>query len=670
MRMLPDAYDTLTLDEIDAAIATFHDPLTADEVVALAQWWTLRAALVTVANEIPDTELSLMTLLGQEQAALRLVAMRDTEQKQWAGLIAMYKGNPACTEAHRRLYALVPAQTAHDDYTLRARLQQILRAELAVGRYELAQTAMRHLAWRFDAPVAGEVVLGMIEAQRLEAAYELILTMIELTQEAGNWREISHLMYQIAQTPAQEFCRVVLARLETAFTRRDRKLPVQPANIDYREAYLAGMWLGLTYLQLGQLEMAGKWLHDCDIVNARAYQLALVPACEIGSAQTTDPRIIVALARSLLRRKLNHVGIVCLISRLIQLNQPKRARELLPKIKINQDTLIPLVAVYDQLGDSAAGDALLDDHLPRLLKDAKESATATQCQDYAVHLIKIGRFASAVRVLSTARTISTYIQRALLVTTVSDYMPTPELMTHIIEQVEQWRQESPPAEPNRKWYEDQSYFIIRCARTLRQHQPEQARAWADHAGDWLAHIDGHARRDGVRLQFIRFYDESDDPQLTYAWLQTLERISETPSELYAVIRNNLTRHRTAFARSCFAMIQAKRPRLKRLILENEVQRALRAGIEHYRDFRQTGSTPDENTLLKYRLYAPTTLAQEWHMLPQQRLYEHLVMLTHAYPVLHAVEPDLYPRVLRACLDIVAQFAPEWAVQAQALVREL
>jgi hypothetical protein len=669
MWMLPDAYDTLTLDKIDAAIATFHDPLTADEVVALAQWWTLRAALVTIANETPDEELGLMTRLGQTQQAFWLVDMRDTEQKQWAGFIAIYQANPACTEAHHRLYAMLTRQPAPNTKTQRDYLQQLVRAELVAGRYELAQTAMRHLAWHLDASFAGEVVIGLLQAQRLEAAHELVWTMIGLTQEAGNWRHVSYLMYYIAQTPYQEFCRVVLARLETAFTRYNRALPAEPSNVDYREAYLARMWLGLTRLRLGQLEAARRWLRECDIVDHKTYHDAFVPACEIGSAQCTQPRIIYTLARSLLRRKLNHAGVICLISRLIQLDQPDLARELLPKIKITDKTLIPLVGVYDQLGDNAAGDALLDKHLPRLLQNEQETAVDDNNEHYAVQLVKSGRLSEAFRLISATTYDNRYRQRIVLARTVFEHAALYKHIPQMIELVEQWRQEQVEQfDHARGWYGKQAYFMIQCACMILHHHPDKAQAWAEQAAVWLPQIEERWRRDGLRLDLARFHTDLNEPETALAWINTIERMGDHPFDLYRLANQMLAHSHFVFVRHSLAQMLARRSRLKWDTLQWALQSSFRFGIEHYERLRQTGKPPKIGSTPNPLLPDHTTLAQEWHMLPPQRLYEHLVMLGNLYTVLHAIDPDLYPRVLHACLDVVAQFAPEWAAQAQ--IREI
>jgi hypothetical protein len=675
VRTLPDAYGTLTLDEIDAAIATFCDPLTADEVVALAQWWTLRALLVSVANETPDEELGLMAAVGQIRQALRLAFSRDTDEKQWAGCLMIYQSNPACTEAYHRLHTLLTNPELNDS-TRRTRLLALLRAELAVGRFEAAYSVMRQLSWHIDAALAGEIVLSMIHAQELDAADDLLLMWIALTQDLGNWRHICQLMYQMTQTPAPDFCRTVLAQLEKAFRQRSSRPPIQPDHVDYREAYLAGMWLGLANLHLGDLAAAGRWLRDCDIVDPKAYADTFVVACEIGSAQCHDTQIIYTLARSLMRRNVNHVGIVYLIRRLIQLNKPDLARDLLPKIKIMPETLIPLVAAYDQLGDSAAGDALLRERLPRLLKEEKPTAAA-QREHFTAQLIQIGRLVSALRVLGDATRIHRY--RVLLATTVFDHAPTPQMVTQMIEQVEQWWQEPPPAEANSKWHEDRQSFLFHCARTLRPHEPEQARAWVKRIEDWLLepvftasqlrfHL-GSAQRDGLRLRLILFYDALDDPESAYRWLQMLEHIAENPIELYRFMRANLHRRRTAFVRHCLAIVQAKRPRLKHMILQREVQPLFRSGIEHYGQMAHMGEIQDVTKLPKYRLHDPTTIAQEWHKLPRLPVYDHLTLLAHTYPALHAIAPDLYPRVVRACLQLMANFEPHWTAAMQALLDE-
>ncbi|MFN5966096.1 MAG: hypothetical protein ACK46E_13380, partial [Pseudanabaena sp.] len=83
--------DAFYAADLNLAINSFSDPLTANQLLTLIQLHTARQVIVQRVNRYDNNDLQTLVWLGREAEALNLARLRTSTQKRFWGLFLLYK---------------------------------------------------------------------------------------------------------------------------------------------------------------------------------------------------------------------------------------------------------------------------------------------------------------------------------------------------------------------------------------------------------------------------------------------------------------------------------------------------------------------------------------------------------------------------------------------------
>jgi hypothetical protein len=656
MRTLPEAYMTLTLDEVAAAIATFADPLTADEVVALAQWWTVYHLHIARIQLISDTELELMARLGRVREACFYAEHRYDPDRRVEALARIYRMLPRPDPALRdQIYPLL-------DRVFSGKVKALplmLEAEVRFERYETALQLHRLVQPAFNQAPPNSFLIQLARTGRVSELQRylpefprgvLVRGYVRLANQMTLQAQLIETALQAGQQPVVEllfrYAETIRARLQRAIDQsrlNSHPLLNAPGNSYYSEALFA---LGTAYLSVGQLDTAATlFLHPHA---ERLPDSSLDAAAKRGLALCNDAAQIAAFAVALpdhLRNSALHFGS---IRRLIALGEFDVARSILQQSTTKQWSQQQTLIMYALMQDEAMVTQLLNPYsYPRIDEE--------QLTNLAVLLIEeAGRLDLAEHI---CQHIDNFEKVCIVQAAYVHYWAENKQPDIAVTFVEAWLT---AAWEKRDCRVGLVRLLVTASESLVRSAPDAVRSWLRRAeeivrargsggADWRVHpivrcwlILGeaeHAAQSAHNEQ--RYYAETqglralqlDDPQqaaLGLRFVQTLRQFHPYPYDPGGIL---------------------------------PTQELLAHYIAQYGALSASPLSAAAHTLLSKiqtrSLSAPHHLSEGLAQQHDLRLREWLALLAQAAPQLDAHTPGLYPRVLKACLEIMSNFAPEW-----------
>jgi hypothetical protein len=658
----PAQHAYLTLAEIDAAIATYTDPLTPDEVVALAQWWTLRHLRRDMGGYISLEELRLLCQAGRGAEAVQTVLQCfASEEDLVSRLSAIYEALPR-RDAHllRRIYNLVAATMQTAQQAGKSPPEHMLRLltelEVRCGRYEVALQFARSSLSTYEAAVR-QMITHLLETGRHELLDDYVW-LLPLFPEKLSLHRLQHLKMVISeavQLGENAVAEKYLVHLRCFFTAIEQVyggipqvegedvLPNAQPQTYMRAAEIYSHCLILT----GRLTEARACLSR---LPATVDPAQLLSAVQIACKRTMPVYDVISFWEGLPDELKQGLMAVVMIGWLVELGAADTARQALQTLAKDPFLYPALLPALYQLGD----DETVRQFIITYAQPAAQRADR-----------KIGEW---IRALIASGKLDEAARLAALVPHVSRFhyygeIATAALRTRSVRavamQVQCWLYDAEPATSDASQWE-WGYFMLahHFAQALAPLDRDLAFVWAVEASFRLKNLHAHS-------QYYTYIPGHITTLLTVGDEPSARIWTEQLAHLPVMLRVHVLGGQQLIAQGDRATAAVWLVRL--FAARSHLLGKAWQPVLQWRDAMLAADTPAGFTLFpndlrqsldRHKLTQPDNIAHSWQN-KQVAASAFVGALYLSAPVLNILAPDLYQRTLRACLDIVAQHAPAW-----------
>jgi hypothetical protein len=661
MRTLPNAYDILTLDEIDAAIATFCDPLTADEVVALAQWWTLYSIRTTMRSFIPKAELALMAALGNWQEAWAIASQVVDFRERFEAYLAIYGAAPRHPDALTTLFfeQLEPL-FAQPRITLNI-ADTLLRRLCQMGYFEMAGMFMRLKST--DARTDKRMILirSYLQAGYAQRALETVFAL-PATLASDRLFYLSEGVGYLAALGDAPNARRWLTRLRLDYEQVYRQtvapdehgnfpLPVDNPTVSTKVSYMVVCVLG-GYVAVEDWAQACHWLEIYLTLTRNTLPKFIIDVFARAVARTSDTAALFAVGL-LVTNRIAELQLYP-VQRLIDLAALEQAHVLLREMRVSPENCARIVTFYHQVGWGDQTLSLLENVVAQFYKSPGQRKN--QFKQLITSLLREQHLPEALAMIKRAGSLPAYQLREFMADALN-CQPTDATLALL----GRWLAEPAPSDKDWAfWHPAHIHLLLKCF--IHDADAARARQWYAEAIFRLQQITTSDQRDALCLTFAETLTQTGALADAYRWLAQVEKWDNTDSEVYEIGQQALECRDHATALACLELAQQRR-RLSDSHLSRQTMQHLR---DQWQAFRSAALPAPVSYPSALNAPQSTDIIGLWRSPTSAHVYHFLRRLPYTSHQLEAHTPGLYPRVLKACLEIVGNFAPEWATFVQTL----
>jgi hypothetical protein len=616
-----NAMQHLSLADIDAALATFVDPLSPDEVVALAQWWTLRQFLTDQANLLTYEDLDLLIKCGYRRDGAYYARLKTELKPKFENLVELYKILPSRDD--NILNAIYAAFDQLSD--LKPARSQLIEIELLNQRYEAATL----IGWRAPYSQNSDVVVALAKAGDWERVDEYVaILVLAITEPKILVDELVKLAQRLVEAGIHERAHTYLQQADSVFEQIPMEQKASPNLHTYWENTIERLMQALC--GMGQVRRGIEVL-----VSADSYRKT--SGIQSGIKYLRDEAEVIECLQLSMTKKPVRKLMIPLIERLLELGCRDTARHylaLLPRVSEN-----PFADFAQQTAvfSPTEVDNLIERYKRHILNTTQPNSNhrSESWISFGRTLVELG-FLDEAKVMYVAHPsgdhrINTWYHLAVL-----NYLAGKNAFTELIEQVQSWQQQPLPYTDEQDWQHFRVQLLVCGAAHICDFAPETAALWLEQANPKSQN--NHLVQ-SVYVGLAGAYFQRCDFPAARAWLarcQPARILQECPRFVRLCLKKNDVKNARAFLQ----LILQARTQEYNTALNNVVRE-----IDYVLANSLTMDTADQLT-------QPLPLVRDVAEPSSQNLPEFLNRLFQM--------TTLPPTMLQACLDVIAQFAPDWA----------